>query len=705
MEKQRLDISGMDCTNCAMTIKKVIEKTGASDVSVNFTTGEAAFVLKNNDLNNIVQSVKDLGYGVAIAAPEQMHTENHTHSHEEEGIFRIENLLIFCALLTAPLLLHMFLDEDSILNQPWLQLILSTPVFIVGCFRFGKSAWESVKIMIPNMDVLIFVGSSAAYFYSIAGAFFLHPDHAHSYLFFETSASIITLVLTGNWIEHLSVKRTTSAIGELSKLQKSTARLYSRFAEGGFMEVEVKDIQIHDVVMVSEGEQIPMDGIVTEGECWVDESLISGESIPVLKKKGDQVIGGTLCKEGNFRFSVNRIGKDTTLQQIISLVKSAQENQPEIQRIGDKVSAVFVPVVLGISALTFLLCYFVFNTSSEVAVMNSIAVLVISCPCAMGLATPTAVMVSIGKAAKQGILIRGGNTLEQLSEIKQIVFDKTGTLTTGEFRIKNIEVLNNTSLSDVQNLIFSLESKSVHPIAKSICKILKSTAQLVELNDVKEIRGQGIIGKHQNQSIELKAGNLAGELILLKENIEIAHIYIEDEIKKEVKEVITWLHQKGITPILLSGDKKENCENLAKEVGIKEVYFEQKPEDKLRVMEELNKKAKTAMVGDGINDAPALTKAYVGISLGGATDVAKKSAQVILLNNQSLIQVKEVLSLGKITLRTIKQNLFWALLYNVIAIPFAAFGFLMPMFAAIAMACSDVFVIGNSLRIKTKVLN
>jgi Cu+-exporting ATPase len=384
-------------------------------------------------------------------------------------------------------------------------------------------------------------------------------------------------------------------------------------------------------------------------------------------------------------------------------VKSAQENQPHIQKIGDKVSAIFVPVVLGISLLTFLITYFL-GYGSEVAVMNSIAVLVISCPCAMGLATPTAVMVGIGVAAKQGILIKGGNTIEMLSEIKCIVFDKTGTLTTGEFKIENLAVFGSNDEILVKNILYSIESQSTHPIAKSICKELKNGASFLSLQNVKEIRGVGISATYNNKEYKIEAGSKAGEIVLFEDSEKIASLSIKDDIKNDAIETITWLKKQGITPILLSGDKKESCENVAQKIGIETVYSEQKPEDKLRIIEQLNAKSKTAMVGDGINDAPALAKAFIGISLGGASDVAKKTAQVILLNNSSLKQVQQAIALGKITLRTIKQNLFWALFYNVIAIPIAAVGLLMPMFAAIAMAFSDVFVIGNSLRIKTKTL-
>ncbi len=697
MEKQRLNIQGMDCTNCAMTIKKVMEKQGAQDVSVSFTTGEAAFVYEKKDISGIVDSISKLGYTVI--------PENHGHSHGE-GFFKLKTLLIICSVLTAPLLFHMFAADDSILNNPYFQLILSTPVFLIGFFHFGKSAWGSVRVLLPNMDVLIFIGVSSAYFYSLVGTFFLSKGHHHQYLFFETAASIVTLVLLGNWIEHLAVKRTTGAIEELSKLQKVKAKVFNGLmSKEAFSIKNADELKIGDIVLVSEGEQIPMDGLISEGECWVDESMISGESVPVLKKKGDQVIGGTLCKESSVKITINRIGRDTTLQQIIQLVKSAQENQPNIQRLGDKVSAVFVPVVLGVSLLTFLITYFFAAKGMEVSIMNSIAVLVISCPCAMGLATPTAVMVGVGKAAKLGILIRGGSTIEMLSEVKYIVFDKTGTLTTGNFKIKKITTHNSSPEAFIHNILFSLEIRSAHPIAKSICKELSSASTLLEMQNIKEIKGVGISGTYDNKEYKIISGNAAGEIDLLENDICIASVFIEDELKQDVLSSMQWLKKNGIEPVLLSGDKKEKCEALAKEIGISIIYSEQKPEDKLRVIDELNAKGKVAMVGDGINDAPALAKAYVGISLGGATDVAKQSANIILLNNKSLKQITEVVALCKITLKTIKQNLFWALFYNVLAIPVAAFGLLMPIFAALAMAFSDVIVIGNSLRIKSKTLN
>jgi Cu+-exporting ATPase len=696
MEKRRLNIEGMDCTNCALTIKKVMEKQGAVDVSVSFTTGEAAFSADQKIVPNIVASIGKLGYTVV--------PDNNDQSNSSSSGIKLKNILIFCAVLTAPLLMHMFAAEDSLLNNPYFQLVLSTPVFAIGFVHFGKSAWGSVKVGLPNMDVLIFIGVTSAYGYSLVGTFALHGHH--KYLFFETAASIVTLVLLGNWIEQRAVKRTTGAIEELTKLQKTKAKVFN-----GLLSKEVYTIKnanelvLGNIVIVSDGEQIPADGIVSEGECWVDEAMISGESLPLLKKQGDQVIGGTLCTQGNVKIAVNRIGKDTTLQQIIQLVKSAQENQPNIQRLGDKVSAIFVPVVLAIALLTFTIAYFFVHLSFETAMMNSIAVLVISCPCAMGLATPTAVMVGVGKAAKIGILIRGGSTIERLSEVSYMVFDKTGTLTTGDFKIKKINLLANLSLQEVQNIVFSLEIQSAHPIAKSMCRELKEKAALLSLENVLEVKGQGISGTYNNKQYNIATGLENGSIDLFEDQHRVASIEIQDELKSDVKEVILQLKKQGIQSVMLSGDRKEKCETIGKEIGIDLIYSEQKPADKLKVIDALSAKGKVAMLGDGINDAPALTKAHVGISFGGATDVAQNSAQVILLNNKSLKQLGEAISLCKITLTTIKQNLFWALFYNVLAIPIAAFGWLLPIFAAIAMAFSDIIVIGNSLRIKSKTLN
>ena len=696
MEKRRLNIEGMDCTNCALTIKKVMEKQGALDVSVSFTTGEAAFSADQKIVQNIVASIGKLGYTVV--------PENSEQNGSASATVKLKNILIFCALLTTPLLLHMFAAEDSLLNNPYFQLVLSTPVFVIGFVHFGKSAWGSVKVGLPNMDVLIFIGVTSAYVYSLVGTFALHGHH--KYLFFETAASIVTLVLLGNWIEQRAVKRTTGAIEELTKLQKTKAKVFN-----GLLSKEVYTIKnanelvLGDIVIVSDGEQIPADGMVSEGECWVDEAMISGESLPLLKKLGNQVIGGTLCTQGNVKITVNRSGKDTTLQQIIQLVKSAQENQPNIQRLGDKVSAIFVPVVLGIALLTFTIAYFFVHLSFETAMMNSIAVLVISCPCAMGLATPTAVMVGVGKAAKIGILIRGGSTIERLSEVTYMVFDKTGTLTTGDFKIKNINLLAHLSLQEVQNIVFSLEIQSAHPIAKSMCRELKEKAAPLSIENVLEVKGQGISGTYNNKQYNIATGVENGSIDLFEDQQRVASIEIQDELKNDVKEVIILLKKQGIQSVMLSGDRKEKCENIGKEIGIDLIYSEQKPADKLKVIDALSAKGKVAMLGDGINDAPALTKAHVGISFGGATDVAQNSAQVILLNNKSLKQLGEAISLCKITLTTIKQNLFWALFYNVLAIPIAAFGWLLPIFAAIAMAFSDIIVIGNSLRIKSKTLN
>ena len=609
----------------------------------------------------------------------------------------------------------MLFGHTFILNNPLVQLLLCLPVFLVGAWHFGRSAFQSLKSGVPNMDVLIITGSSAAFFYSIAG-FLLYPEHEqHNYMFFETAATIITLVLLGNLIEHRSVKQTTTAISDLSKLQPARARrVLLKDGKLTTEDIEAASLRVGDTVQVNTGDTIPADGKVDSGDATVDEAMLTGESIPVSKSAGSYASAGTLLNSGSLGINVERVGKDSTLSKIIRLVKDAQRDKPPVQKLGDKISAIFVPVVLGISAITFAACYWFFDFTVQRAVMNAVAVLVISCPCAMGLATPTAVMVGIGRAARKGILIRGGTTLETLAKIRCVAFDKTGTLTTGRFEIGTFEVLNNASPAEVRSALYALEQHSSHPLATSLVTILKKeNLSALSLKNVSEIKGKGISGTDEQGNTwmagsfrilpEPETGNTF-DLYLLKNNLPVARLNLQDEIKPGVEAVITWLHSQNIETVLISGDKKEKCEAIVKQLGIRKMYAEQLPEQKLLLIEELNRQHKTAMVGDGINDAPALAKAAVGISLSDATAAAMQSAQVILLNGKNLDALPDVLLIGKHSLKTIRQNLFWAFFYNVVAIPIAAAGALSPMVAALSMAFSDVVVIGNSIRLRTKKL-
>ena len=434
--------------------------------------------------------------------------------------------------------------------------------------------------------------------------------------------------------------------------------------------------------------------------------MITGESMPVNKKAGEEVIGGTIISDGSIKIKASKIGDDTLLSQIIDLVKNAQNNKPNIQKLGDRVSAVFVPTVISISILTFLLGHFYFEISVQDALLRAIAVLVISCPCAMGLATPTAVMVGIGRAAKNGILIKGGDTLEKLATIKNIVFDKTGTLTTGKFEVSKLNVINGNE-EEIKNIIYNIETHSSHPIAKSLCTAFKEYDSSLELIDIKEEKGKSISAKISKDFYEIGSSKIHSthktyDLSVLKNNTLIATLNISDTLKSNTKEVLTQIIKAGYNTTLLSGDKKLKCETIAASLGIHNVYSEQLPQDKINKIEQIDSEFSTVMVGDGINDAPALAKATIGISLGNATQAAIQTADVILLNNENLEQLPKALSVGKHTLLTIKQNLFWAFAYNLVAIPIAISGLLNPMWGALFMAFSDVIVIGNSIRLRYK---
>ena len=691
-KKIKIQVEGMSCANCAAGIKKHLEAKGLENVNVNFSTGEASCNIENTQSEKeVAKFIKELGYTVIT-------------NSKKDGLSKVEKYFYFTLFFTLPLFSHMFVGKESVLHQPLIQFLLCLPVYVVGLLYFGKSAWSSLKTGVPNMDVLIFIGSSAAFFYSIYGWILFGGTHeVHNYLFFETSATIITLVLLGNVLEHKSVQKTTSAIGDLSAIQEVIAK---KETPGKIEEIPFDEIQLNDILIINTGDKIPTDGIILSGDCLIDESMITGESMPVSKKVGDEVIGGTIITDGSIKIKASKIGDDTLLSQIIDLVKNAQNNKPNIQKLGDRVSAVFVPVVISISILTFFIGHYAFEIAVQDAFLRSIAVLVISCPCAMGLATPTAVMVGIGRAAKNGILIKGGDTLEKLATIKNIVFDKTGTLTTGKFEVSEFNLIEGDE-SEIKNIIYNIEQHSSHPIAKSLCTAFIAYNSSLELTDIKEEKGKSISAKISENTYQIGSAKITNmdethDLYVLKNNKLIATLNISDTLKSNTKEVLTQIKQKGYNITLLSGDKKLKCETIARSLAIDTVYSEQLPQDKIEKIQQIDAEFPTAMIGDGINDAPALAKATIGISLGNATQVAIQTADVVLLNNENLDQLPKALSVGKHTLLTIKQNLFWAFAYNLVAIPIAISGLLNPMWGALFMAFSDVIVIGNSIRLGYK---
>ncbi len=686
-----LNVTGMHCNNCALSIHKLLEKKGLQDISVDFASEEVKFSNTNDtQLPEIIKGIEQLGYKVV----------DDPALHTAPFYEKVENKFIFCAIFTVPLLLHMLLPWHF-LHMPMVQLLLCLPVFIVGCLYFGKSAWHSVKSGIPNMDVLIFIGSTSAFIYSLVGTI---ENLGEQYQFYETCATIITLVLLGNVFEKRSVNQTTSAVKDLVKIQQVNA---NRVIDGTVEVISARDVRPGDTLLVNQGDKIPVDGEVLEGSASVDEAMLTGESVPVDKEKYDKVIGGTIVQNGNFRMIATKVGSNTILSQIIELMKKAQAAQPPIQKLGDKVAAIFVPAVILIALITFVLTYYLGDAGLQRSLMNAIAVLVISCPCAMGLATPTAVMVGLGRAAKSGILIKGGDTIEAVANTKYVVFDKTGTLTTGKFSIHDVKVEDGMDIAIVRGIITAIEERSNHPIAKSLVNELKPLPQTrLILRSATEEKGLGMRAEDvEGNNYFLGMGKSANandfNLSLYKNQVLLGQIAIDDTIKPEAVTLISELKKMGIVPVLLSGDRKNRCLKVAQIVGIDEVHAEKLPDEKLTVIDIYKQKGKTIMIGDGINDAPALTKADVGVSMNDASQVAIQSARVVLLNTD-LHSVIKFLQISKHTLLTIKQNLFWAFAYNVIAIPIAALGFLNPMIGAFTMAFSDIVVIGNSLRLKRK---
>ncbi len=555
------------------------------------------------------------------------------------------------------------------------------------------------------MDVLIITGVVSAFLYSVFGMFFYGTEHAGHYLFFETGTTIISLVLLGNLIEKRSVKQTASDMFALQRLKINDAKKVERHnGHEHIHNVQFEDIRKGDMFLVNEGDRIPIDGTLMEGEITVNESLISGESLPLFKNKGSSVIGGTINIQGTAYIIADTDSKQSVLQQIIETVKKAQSDKPPVQKLADKISGIFVPVVIAIALVSFGINYFLVEVSMQDALMRSIAVLVISCPCAMGLATPTAVMVGIGKAARNGILVTRSSALEVFAKTRILLFDKTGTLTDGNFKFQ-FAFTNGVTEDEAKNIIYNLEKFSSHPIAKSLIKNKDWFTQPLQLNKMEEQKGKGIKANTDNGDT-LYFGTYKSDkempnadIYLVRNDVVIAGIRIADEWKEEVRSVLDYFKTQQMQSNLLSGDSEEKC-NAVKDLFPEfKVFSRQTPFQKLEKVEQLTKQGLTAMIGDGINDAPALNRASVAISFANATEIAQQSAQLILMRSDfKTLQKAHTISVQ--TYQTIKQNLFWAFAYNIVAIPLAAAGYMHPMLAAASMAFSDVIVIGNAIRLR-----
>lgn len=718
MEKVEWKIEGMDCTNCALTINKYLTRKGMKEVKVNFIGGDVSFEINENiSKDTLAKGIENLGYKVI---GDNFSSSANETKNNHAGVLSLINgsplfknhlhRFLFCLPFTLVLMLHMLPWHIHFLMNPWIQLAICLPVFIVGMSYFGVSAFKSLRSGVPNMNVLIAVGASAAFVYSLIGTLTGNMN----YIFYETSATIITLVFLGEWIENRSVLLTQRELNKLSGQQVVMANMiaFDDAHHEVIMPVSSDQLRVGDLVLIKSGEQVPADCKILWGDVFVNEALLTGESKPVSKHKKEILIGGSIITDGTVKAQVTAAGKDTVLSNIINLVKQAQSEKPPVQQLADKISAVFVPAVIAIAILTFLLNYFVFDIAGTQSLMRSIAVLVISCPCAMGLATPAAIAVGLGRAARNGILFRNARSLELFRNIRTVVFDKTGTLTKGNLVITKFE----TSIDEsaFKHLVYSLEKYSNHPFAKAITAAWsnngKSQTHAINWKKVEEIKGVGVKGEDTAGNVFL-AGSYKTAISLtndhthsvyvVKNNELIGWIDAEDEIRTEAAGVIKYFQSKGIETILLSGDSKANTHTVAATLGIDKVYAEKSPEEKLAVIEQLNKEAPVAMVGDGINDAPALAKATIGVSLSEATQLAVQTAQVVLMN-KGIGQLPMALGLGSNTFSTIKGNLFWAFIYNVVAIPVAAAGFLQPGIAALAMGVSDVVLAINSVWLNYK---
>ncbi|MBS0350097.1 MAG: copper-translocating P-type ATPase [Proteobacteria bacterium] len=711
----KLQIIGMTCAACAMRIEKGLKNLpGVSDATVNFALETATLKFSGRPLSvaEVTEKINHLGYQ---AIPDGNDKPNQNRNKKIQ--------LIFAIICTLPLVLAM-ISHFSLLMNPWLQLVLATPVqFMIG-WQFYVGAFKSLRNKSANMDVLVVLGTSAAYFYSLFLTFLWATNTTHLYpeTYYETSAVLITLILTGRLLESLAKGRASAAIKRLMSLQAKTALVIRDDRE---MMIPIEQVIIGDIILIKPGEKIPVDGQVIAGNSTIDESMLTGESIPVEKNIGDQVIGATINIHGSLRIRAVHVGKETMLAQIIKIVENAQSSKAPIQRIADVISAIFVPIVVAIALFTFLI-WFVWIHPGEfaAALKTAIAVLVIACPCALGLATPTSIMVGSGRAAEFGILLKQGESLEKMQKLQTIVFDKTGTITKGQPELTDIFLETDNDL-ELLRLIGSAEKHSEHPLAKAIVEGI--TAKGVTLSQPEfltaipghgiraMIEGQeilignaGLFEQYQMPAVPLTQQNIregwenAGKTVIsvVMNKQYVGMLAIADTIKTTSKSAISKLKNMGLEVVMITGDHRRSAQAIAAEVGIDHVFAEVLPKEKAAAVRKLQTQGKNvAMVGDGINDAPALATADVGIAIGTGADIAIETADVTIMRGD-LNSIVDAIVFSRKTMTNIKQNLFFALGYNSLGIPIAASGLLAPWIAGAAMALSSISVVLNALRLQ-----
>lgn len=720
----RLDIDGMTCSACTARIEKVLKKMkGIESINVNLATETGVLKIIEDvvSTNDVIEKIQHLGYGAKVKSAEADKKKARAEKYKKQ-----KQKFFISACLSLPLLYTMLghlpgnwaVSVPAILLNPLIQFVLAAPIQFYAGSQFYKGAYQSLSHHSANMDVLVVIGTSASFLYSVLEGVrsFLYRGY-EPHLYFETSAVLITLILLGKLLEARAKSRTTQAIAHLLNLQAKKANILLGITE---KQISIEGVKAGDVLVVRPGEKIPVDGEVIFGETAIDESMITGESIPAVKRPGDQVIGATINKNSMVHMRATKIGKESVLGKIVQTVEEAQGSKAPIQRFADRISSVFVPVVAGIALLTFLSWLFLIDPGNvERALVSSITVLVIACPCALGLATPTSIMVGSGKGAETGILFKGGEHLEIMHKVNTVIFDKTGTITEGKPAVTDIELYHDKALS----YLVSVEYGSEHPLAKAVVHYgIQMKVEREAVSELQTITGQGVHAVIEGHHVIAGSRKLMSHHMVLYQNklkraeelesqgktvIFIAIdgklagiIAVADTIKSGAREVVSLLKEKGIEVQMMTGDHERPAMAIARDLGIEHVYSSVLPGQKAEKIRKLKGQGKiVAMIGDGINDAPALAEANVGIAMGTGTDIAIEAADLTILGGD-LDLVSKAFRLSHAVMRNVRQNFFWALAYNSAGIPIAAAGLLAPWVAGAAMAFSSVSVITNSLRLK-----